>query len=95
MVNEQRFAIGGQERLSRSNGYLSELAAAAFVCRGGVQRVHLLDGSISGVLLKELFQRDGVGIMVASDLYEGTRMGKLLYLNVISKEEPHKKIGVA
>lgn len=31
--NEQGFAIGGQERLSRSNGYLSELAAAAFVCR--------------------------------------------------------------
>ncbi|KAK6125353.1 hypothetical protein DH2020_040906 [Rehmannia glutinosa] len=62
---EQGFAIGGQERLSRLNGYLSELAAAAFVCRGGVQRVHLLDGTIGGVLLKELFQRDGVGTMVA------------------------------
>nr|XP_043632566.1 probable amino-acid acetyltransferase NAGS2, chloroplastic [Erigeron canadensis] len=75
--SEQGFAIGGQERLSRSNGYLSELAAAAFVCRGGVQRVHLLDGNIAGVLLKELFQRDGVGTMVASDLYEGTRMAKV------------------
>lgn len=31
--SEQGFAIGGQEKLSRSNGYLSELAAAAFVCR--------------------------------------------------------------
>lgn len=31
--SEQGFAIGGQERLSRLNGYLSELAAAAFVCR--------------------------------------------------------------
>lgn len=30
---EQGFAIGGQERLSRLNGYLSELAAAAFVCK--------------------------------------------------------------
>ncbi|OIT30810.1 PREDICTED: probable amino-acid acetyltransferase NAGS1, chloroplastic isoform X1 [Nicotiana attenuata] len=75
--SEQGFAIGGQERLSRLNGYLSELAAAAFVCRGGVQRVHLLDGTIGGVLLKELFQRDGVGTMVASDLYEGTRMARL------------------
>ncbi|RDX96847.1 putative amino-acid acetyltransferase NAGS2, chloroplastic, partial [Mucuna pruriens] len=71
---EQGFAIGGQEWLSRMNGYLSELAAAAFVCRGGVQRVHLLDGTISGVLLLELFKRDGMGTMVASDLYEGTRM---------------------
>lgn len=72
-TSEQGFAIGGQERLSRMNGYLSELAAAAFVCRGGVQRVHLLDGTISGVLLLELFTRDGMGTMVASDLYEGTR----------------------
>lgn len=31
--HEQGFAIGGQERLSRSNGYLVELAAAVFVCR--------------------------------------------------------------
>ncbi|XP_057529010.1 probable amino-acid acetyltransferase NAGS2, chloroplastic [Amaranthus tricolor] len=74
--NGQGFAIGGQERLSRSNGYLSELAAAAFVCKGGVQRVHLLDGTIGGVLLLELFQRDGVGTMVASDVYEGTRMAR-------------------
>lgn len=80
---EQGFAIGGQERLSRSNGYLSELAAAAFVCRGGVQRVHLLDGNIAGVLLQELFQRAGVGTMVASDLYEGTRMAKETDLTAI------------
>ncbi|XP_047954896.1 probable amino-acid acetyltransferase NAGS1, chloroplastic isoform X2 [Salvia hispanica] len=76
-TSEQGFAVGGQERLSRLNGYLSEIAAAAFVCRGGVQRVHLLDGTIAGVLLKELFQRDGVGTMVASDLYEGMRMAKV------------------
>ncbi|ESW28698.1 hypothetical protein PHAVU_002G010200 [Phaseolus vulgaris] len=75
--SEQGFAIGGQERLSRMHGYLSELAAAAFVCRGGVQRVHLLDGTISGVLLLELFKRDGMGTMVASDLYEGTRTAEV------------------
>ncbi|KAK3002505.1 hypothetical protein RJ639_021491 [Escallonia herrerae] len=81
--SEQGFAIGGQERLSRLNGYLSELAAAAFVCRGGVQRVHLLDGTSAGVLLKELFQRDGAGTMVASDLYEGTRMAKVTDFSAI------------
>ncbi|KAK0604963.1 hypothetical protein LWI29_021407 [Acer saccharum] len=80
---EQGFAIGGQERLSRLNGYLSELAAAAFVCRGGVQRVHLLDGTIGGVLLLELFKRDGMGTMVASDLYEGTRMARVTDLSGI------------
>jgi amino-acid N-acetyltransferase len=31
--NGQGFAIGGEELQSRLNGYLSELAAAAFVCK--------------------------------------------------------------
>ncbi|XP_011099393.1 probable amino-acid acetyltransferase NAGS1, chloroplastic isoform X1 [Sesamum indicum] len=83
--SEQGFAIGGQESMSRLNGYLSELAAAAFVCKGGVQRVHLLDGTIAGVLLKELFQRDGVGTMVASDLYEGMRMARVTDVNGIKQ----------
>jgi hypothetical protein len=34
-------------------------------CQGGVQRVHLLDGTKGGVLLLELFKRDGMGTMVA------------------------------
>ncbi|KAJ0961249.1 hypothetical protein J5N97_000795 [Dioscorea zingiberensis] len=80
---EQGFAIGGEERLGRLNGYLSELAAAAFVCRGGVQRVHLLDGTQGGALLLELFTRDGVGTMVASDVYEGTRMARVTDLSGI------------
>ncbi|KAH6784733.1 N-acetyl-l-glutamate synthase 1 [Perilla frutescens var. hirtella] len=82
---EQGFAVGSQERQSGLNCYLSELAAAAFVCRGGVQRVHLLDGTIGGVLLKELFQRDGVGTMVASDLYEGMRMATVADLDGIKQ----------
>ncbi|KAM7252493.1 hypothetical protein ACFE04_024376 [Oxalis oulophora] len=77
LSGEHGFAIGGRERESRSNGYFSELAAAAFVCRGGVQRVHLLDGTVEGVLFLELFKRDGTGTMVASDLYEGTRMARV------------------
>ncbi|XP_075498602.1 putative amino-acid acetyltransferase NAGS1, chloroplastic isoform X1 [Primulina tabacum] len=94
-TSEQGFAIGGQERLSRLNGYFSELAAAAFVCRGGVQRVHLLDGTIGGVLLKELFQRDGVGTMVASDLYEGMRTAKVADLQGIKRLlEPLEDSGV-
>ena len=39
---EQGFAIGGQERLSRLNGYLSELAAAAFVCRVSLSLTDIL-----------------------------------------------------
>ncbi|KAG5028956.1 hypothetical protein JHK87_012470 [Glycine soja] len=95
LSEEQGFAIGGQESLCRTNGYLSELAAAAFVCRGGVQRVHLLDGTISGVLLLELFKRDGMGTMVASDLYEGTRMAQVTDFSGIKKLiQPFEESGI-
>lgn len=82
---EQGFAVGGEERSSRLSGYLSELAAAAFVCRGGVERVHLLDGTLGGALLLELYTRDGVGTMVSSDVYEGTRMARAADLPGIKK----------
>lgn len=34
-------------------------------CQGGVQRVHIIDGTVGGSLLLELFTRDGVGTMIA------------------------------
>jgi hypothetical protein len=34
-------------------------------CQGGVQRVHIIDGSVDGSLLLELFTRDGAGTMIA------------------------------
>eukprot|EP00252_Welwitschia_mirabilis_P001194 TRINITY_DN11103_c0_g1_i1.p1 TRINITY_DN11103_c0_g1~~TRINITY_DN11103_c0_g1_i1.p1 ORF type:complete len:597 (+),score=115.20 TRINITY_DN11103_c0_g1_i1:177-1967(+) len=80
------FAIGGEERQRRSEAcYLPELAAAVFVCRGGVQRVHLVDGKIGGALLLELFTRDGVGTMIASDSYEGTRKAEPTDVNGIQQ----------
>ncbi|KAF3643203.1 putative F-box protein SKIP23-like [Capsicum annuum] len=39
--------------------------AEPFLEKGGAQRVHQLDGTMGEVLLKELFQRDGVRTMVA------------------------------
>ncbi|KAI5352430.1 hypothetical protein L3X38_005321 [Prunus dulcis] len=54
--------------------FLTLEEAEAEADMGGVERVHLLDGTKGGVLLLELFKRDGVGTMVASDLYQGTRM---------------------
>lgn len=41
-TSEQGFAVGGQERLSRLNGYLSEIAAAAFVCRVSLQNLMII-----------------------------------------------------
>ncbi|CAI7875683.1 unnamed protein product [Closterium sp. NIES-53] len=44
---------------------------------GGVRRVHLLNSAVEGTLLLELYTRDGVGTMVSSDLYEGTRAAQV------------------
>ncbi len=38
-----------------------------------VDRIHLVNHHINGALLLELFTRDGVGIMINADIYEGLR----------------------
>uniref|UniRef100_M8CGB9 Amino-acid acetyltransferase n=1 Tax=Aegilops tauschii TaxID=37682 RepID=M8CGB9_AEGTA len=62
-----------KDLLSRSDGYLSEFAAATHVCHmflflsfhGGVKRVHIIDGTVGGSLLLELFTIDNVETMIA------------------------------
>lgn len=49
------------------------LHSAVTACSNGVRRAHILDRRIDGALLLELFTRDGIGTMVTTDLYEGTR----------------------
>ncbi|MBE2293997.1 MAG: amino-acid N-acetyltransferase [Phycisphaerales bacterium] len=41
--------------------------------QAGVRRIHVLNRRIDGALLLELFTRDGVGALIATDLYEGLR----------------------
>lgn len=50
--------------------YVYESVAAL---QGGVQRAHILNRFVDGVLLMEVFHRDGVGLMLSRDLYEGIR----------------------
>lgn len=49
------------------------LCEAAQVCRRGIPRVHLLDGTRRGVLVDELFSEEGVGTMVHADTYREIR----------------------
>ncbi|KAK4533765.1 hypothetical protein CCYA_CCYA19G4647 [Cyanidiococcus yangmingshanensis] len=45
--------------------------------QGGVTRAHLINMFIDGAILIELFTRDGVGLMVSRDIYEGIRSAKI------------------
>ena len=46
------------------------LMAACAACDGGVKRTHLVDATMDGALLLELYSRDGVGAMISADFYE-------------------------
>ncbi len=63
----------GQDYTCDDCSRTKELQAAARVCRRGIPRVHLLDGTRRGVLLDELFSEEGVGSMVHADSYREIR----------------------
>ncbi len=49
------------------------LCNAAQACRAGVKRVHVLDRRRDGVILQELFTRDGAGLLITQEPYEQIR----------------------
>jgi amino-acid N-acetyltransferase len=61
------------DRSKRSSETQAHLNNAAAACRGGVKRAHLISRNIDGVLLQELYTRDGIGTLVTADNYEGLR----------------------
>lgn len=68
----------GIEKLKKRRRKLSEetlhhLDNAAMACRSGVKRVHLVTRKLDGALLKELFTRDGAGMLITAEPYETIR----------------------
>ena len=49
------------------------LAAAIHGCHSGVDRAHLIDRTIDGALLLELFSRKGMGTLISSNAFEELR----------------------
>ena len=50
---------------------------AVTACEHGVSRVHLVDHSIDGGLLLELFTRDGIGALITGTDFEGMRQANI------------------
>ncbi|MHB9296666.1 amino-acid N-acetyltransferase [Pillotina sp. SPG140] len=65
------------EALKRSvpgNSFLQQTVDTALkAIKGGIERVHILDGTVDGVILHELFSNVGVGTMISADEYESIR----------------------
>jgi amino-acid N-acetyltransferase len=68
---EARQLLQSRKKLARE--YALDLQCAIDACSGHVRRVHLIDRHVNGGLLLELFTRDGIGTLITSETYEGTR----------------------
>ncbi len=74
-----QLSLNEAARLQEEATHLSEkdrahLAAAVSAGRGGVRRIHLIGADEEGALLRELYTRDGVGLMLYTDEhYEAVR----------------------
>lgn len=55
----------------------SILESSVNLCLNGIRRVHILNRQTDGVLLQELFTRDGVGTLINADRYERTRQATI------------------
>jgi amino-acid N-acetyltransferase len=79
----------------RVDGCPQEISAAVFSCKAGVRRAHLIDYTVPGALLLELYTLDGVGSMVSRDRYEGTRAARVEdWIHIKNILEPLAKQGV-
>ena len=66
-----------EELLELNSGRdLPIIKLAVEAARSGVDRVHIVNGSVEGVILREIFSNLGVGTMVFANDYESIRSMK-------------------
>lgn len=71
------------------------LRSLAYACRMGVRRGHLLQRKIDGVLLQELFTREGVGTMITEERVESLRAATIADLGgILELLKPLEESGV-
>lgn len=66
-LSDARVAVSSGQGDARALGLLEGAVSA---CEGGVERVHIVDGRIQGVILKEIFSNQGIGTMIHDDPFE-------------------------
>jgi len=75
----QLTAKDAEEMLERSKSSLVKgsdldlLSLGTDAARSGVKRVHIVDGRVDGVLLKEIFSNQGLGTMIYTGMFDNIR----------------------
>ncbi len=75
IAREAEAMLARRKRLSED--MVQQLRAAINACRRGVKRIHLLGRALDGVLLRELFTRDGAGTLITAEPYEDLRTARI------------------
>lgn len=96
-----QFSLREAESLSAAASQLDAddrayLDAALSAGRAGVRRIHLIGADTEGALLRELYTRDGVGLMIYSDAdYEATRQAAIEDIGgILALIQPLEQAGV-
>ena len=71
-VDETKKIIDASAKTS-SAAALEYASLAYRACKNGVERVHIIDGRVEGMLLKEIFSNRGFGTMVYANQFENIR----------------------
>ena len=73
-----------------------QLTALTEACVRGVERCHLLDGSVEGALLAELLTPKGAGVMITNSSYKRIRPARLndlqSIMEILSSPAQHSAI---
>ena len=74
-VDEAQKILNSRRKLPQDMRNILE--SSVNLCLNGIRRVHILNRKTDGVLLQELFTRDGVGTLINADRYERTRQATI------------------
>src|SRR5947209_1322544 len=70
---EEAAAVLRKHRADLPGSALSKLEQAVRAARGGVPRVHIIDGRVEEGLLAEVFSNEGIGTLVHTNEYQAIR----------------------
>jgi amino-acid N-acetyltransferase len=71
-----KLSMGQAQQLLEANPenpQMGRIETALHACKQGVNRVHILDGTSDGAVLKEIFSNLGIGTMIHNNTYEKIR----------------------
>ncbi len=73
---EEAETILKQQRANVAPAGISKLEQAVRAARGGVPRVHIIDGQVEEGLLAEVFSNEGIGTLVHANEYQAIRRAR-------------------